>query len=234
MGVFEEILKLSKQLYPTGRAFKNPNGSFMDGLNRALSVSESQAVEDANSILDNILPDNDNFTAQDATDWEGRLGMIVNPTVDLEDRKAAILRKMNHPGTIPARQSHLYLQGQLDAAGFNVFVFENRFPLYGGGFETQNPITVSGGNFVWKQHGNFQHGQFSSGKAYDNIVANKIDENEKFKFDIGTNLRSTFFVGGTPFGTFADVPLNRKDEFRQLILQIKPVQTVGLLFINYV
>jgi len=32
----------------------------------------------------------------------------------------------------------------------------------------------------------------------------------------------------------ADIPSVRKDEFRQLILKIKPAQTVGYLFINYV
>jgi len=43
-----------------------------------------------------------------------------------------------------------------------------------------------------------------------------------------------WYVGGVNFGDFADVPVERKDEFETLILQIKPRQTWVGLFINYV
>jgi len=206
----------------------------MDAVNRGLSISENEAFTAANNVLNSILPDNDNFTAVDASEWEVRLGLIVNPAVPLVDRKLAILRKMNHPGTIPARQHHLYLQGQLQDAGFNVFVFENKFPIYLGGFETKNPLVVDPTGEIFFQHGpGILHGNIQHGKTYNNIVANKIDEGESFTFGIG-NLRRTFFIGDNPFGTKADVDIARKDEFRQLILKIKPVQTVGILLINYV
>jgi len=43
-----------------------------------------------------------------------------------------------------------------------------------------------------------------------------------------------WYVGGPTFGSFADVPADRKNEFETLILQIKPRQTWVGLFINYV
>lgn len=231
----EKIVSLTKQLYPTGRAFKMPKFGYLDKLHNALAESENQAYSDAVSILNSMLPDNDGFTADDATDWERRLGLITNESVSLADRKLAIIRKINHPGTIPARQNYLYLQGQLQAAGFDVYVYENRFPDGGGGYETYNPLTVSGGagSFAY-QHGDLQHGDFQHGAAFQNICVNHIDEAEDWLFNIGSNLKSTFFIGGTPIGTFANIDANRKREFRQLILKIKPVQTVAYLFVNYI
>jgi hypothetical protein len=72
------------------------------------------------------------------------------------------------------------------------------------------------------------------GIYYNNLIANRIDESLDVTFDIGSNLRATFFVGGETLGTFADVDIQRKEEFRQLILKLKPVQSIGFLLINYI
>jgi len=53
-------------------------------------------------------------------------------------------------------------------------------------------------------------------------------------FNIGSNLTSTFFIGGAVLGDFVNVDLLRRDEFRQLILKTKPVQTVGYLLVDYI
>lgn len=229
-----KIIELTRSLYPTGRAFKMPKDGVLDKLHDGLAESESEAYDDAVSILNSILPDNAEFTEDDATDWERRLGLITNDAVSLANRKLAIIRKMNHPGTIPARQHYLYLQGQLQAAGFDVYVYENRFPLYPDGYETRTPQEVSGGSGSGIQLGDFQLGDFQLGTQFFELVVNHIDPDFDNNFNIGLNLRSTFFIGGNPIGTYADVDLERKDEFRQLILKIKPVQTVAYLFINYV
>lgn len=107
------------------------NGFFqkmMDGL----AESESRFLDDSFSLLDSLLPDNDNFLTDDADQWEIRLGMITSIGATLEDRKAAITRKLAHPSTIKARQHFVYLEGQLRDAGFDVYVHENRFgdPVY--------------------------------------------------------------------------------------------------------
>jgi uncharacterized protein YmfQ (DUF2313 family) len=235
MAIADKILALTKQLYPEGRAFKMPDGGYLEGLHRALALSEEQAWNDAVGILNNILPDNSGFTSEDATAWERRLGIASNNSVSLSDRKAAIQRKLNHPGIVKSRQSWLYLQGQLQAAGFDVYVHENRFDDGAGGYETQNPLDVTSGSGEFQnQHGDFEHGEQQHGGWYENIIANHIEEDRDSVFDLGDNFRSTFFIGGQTFGDFADVDEDRKTEFRQLILRIKPVQTVGILLINYV
>ena len=262
MSNFEKIRRLTELHYPTGRAYKGPRGGWRDKLHKALALSEAQAYNDNLATLFAILPDNDNFTAQDATDWERRLGLITNSSVSLADRKRAILRKMNHPGTIKARQHYLYLQGQLQAAGFDVYVHENRFDdgldglvtidvsqfiglgieeiaTHGeaehGEIEHGDATTVYPELFTFAEHGEIQHGETEHGGwTYNEIIANEISAAADFGFNTGENLKSTFFIGGEVAGTFADVDADREAEFRQLVLRIKPVQTVAFLLINYI
>ena len=233
INFIDDIIKLSKQLYPTGRAFKMPVDGYLDKLTYALSLSENKAYNDAVAIKSSILPDNADFTVDDATDWERRLGLIQS-TASLSDRKLAIKRKMNHPGDISARQHYLYVEGQLQAAGFDVYVYENRFPDGGGGFDTQSPVDVFGGSgFLNSQHGQFNHGMRNHGGTWGDIVVNNIDLSRDISFSVGNNLRSTFFICGNPIGTVAYVPATRRNEFRQLILKLKPAQSVAYLFIVY-
>lgn len=237
MSIIDKIVTLSDQFYPSGRAFKFFKNSNLKLLHEALGLSEERAYNDVLATLDAILPDSPDFTEEDTNDWEKRLGMITNESVPLVDRNLAILRKMNHPGTVPARQHFLYLEGQLQAAGFGVFVFENKFPDGGGGIETRDPLTVAGSGVLDQvQLGDHQLGDVQMGGdlASGLQCVNDINEARDDLFDIGSNFRSTFYIGGDPVGTFADVDIERKDEFRQLILQVKPAQTVAFLLINYI
>ena len=233
MTIVETIQALTRQLLPTGRAFKGPADGWLQTLINALSLSEARAYSDATAILYSILPDNPDFNTDDATDWERRLGMIAS-TAPLEDRKLAIKHKMNHPGAIKARAHYLYIQGQLQAAGFDVYVYENRF-LVSGSYVTQTPYAVFGGTGVLNnQHGQFNHGQRNHGGIWGDIIANHIDVARDRIFNVGINLRATFFIFGSTLGAPAYVPANRRDEFRQLILKLKPVQNVGYLYIVYI
>ncbi|MBL4809318.1 MAG: hypothetical protein JKY43_04580 [Phycisphaerales bacterium] len=249
----DKLKKLTKQLYPTGRAFNLPFNGIIERLHDALIISENQMYSDAASTLDVILPDNNNFTSDDATRWEQRLGLITNLSVSLDDRKQAIIRKMNHPGTILARQSWDYLQDSLQLAGFDVYVHENIpeqniiqiLSLYSntgqqgngqqGYFQQGDVFSAFPNLFNQIQQGDLQQGMYQQGSfEYSNKIVNNIDEVKDSYIPVGSNFRSVFFVGGQTLGTFADIDANRKDEFRQLILKIKPVQSFGLLFINYI
>lgn len=233
MVIVDEILAFVKRMHPTGRAFKIAEGSNIEKLHRAFSVSGARAFNDAYSILDSALPDNLNFSVDDATLWEGRLGLITNSALSLATRKLAIKRKMNHPGTVKARNNYLFLQKQLRDAGFDVYVYLNKFDDGMGGYITKSPEEITGMADAI-QFGDVQLGDAQFGGGLNNIVVNYIDEDSDSVFNVGSNLRSTFFIGGSPIGEFADVDITRKDEFRQLILKTKPVQTVTYLFINYV
>jgi len=247
-----KLKKLINQLYPTGRAFNIPKNGVLDKLHDGLTISQNQLIEDSLSIFDSILPDNDNFTADDATRWEERLGMITNESVLLSDRKSAIIRKMNHPGTILARQSWDYLQEQLQLAGFDLYVYENipeqtveqilqpfsETGQLGDGqlddFELGDVFSVYPELFNCAELGDGQLGDFQLDECvYKNKIANNIDELKDIPFNIGQNYRSIFFIGGPVIGEFANVNEERKNEFRQLVLKIKPVQAIGILFINY-
>lgn len=231
----DQLLALTKQLYPTGRAFNIHNGSKIERLHKALILSEERAYNDFVSTLFSILPDNDNFTSDDATLWETRLGLITNESVPLEDRKAAIIRKMNHPGVVRARQNYLYIQEQLQLAGFNVFVYENPDLLSPADIiGSENTGIAEHSPNVEHMETGMEHGSTEFGSVFYNCIANSIYENEDAFFDVGENLRATFYIGGDPLGTFADVDEDRKLEFRQLILRLKPVQSIGFLFINYI
>jgi len=228
----DDLVKLSEQLYPTGRAWWLQLNTVFRNLHEGLALSESRALEFNTNLLNSILPDNDNFSTDDAANLERALGLFIQPSVNLEDRKAAILRKMQHPGNIPARQHYLYLQGQLQAAGFNVYVHENRVPLGGGQYEVRNIIPAICGEFNYNDtvYNNLGiSGSFSK-------LANYIDEDKDSGFVFGNdiNLRATFFIGGEIFGDYADVSELRKKEFRELILKIKPAQTACWLLINYI
>lgn len=240
MTVAERIVKLSSQLYPTGRAFKGPVIGDLHKLKQALAESEARFHDDARSLLNSLLPDNDDFTADDATDWERRLGLITSEGVALATRKEAIERKWNHPGTIKPRQNYRFLERELRNAGFDVYVYENRFAYGDGSYFTLTPDEfASGSPGVFTQtsiehsdeleHGDdLEHGQF----AWSNQIANYIEQAKDDLFLIA-DYKHTFFVGGSVAGTFANVDNTREQEFRQLILRTKPTQTVGFLLINY-
>ncbi len=152
----------------------------------------------------------------------------------MADRKLAIRRKIQHPGDIKARQHYLYVQGQLQAAGFDVYVHENRFEDYIDGLITKTPSELAGYAGVNEfQHNDGQHGDYQHGGGWGDLVANSIDISGDINFSVGNNLRSTFFIGGVNPGDYAMVPAIQRRQFRQLILKLKPVQTVAYLFIVY-
>jgi uncharacterized protein YmfQ (DUF2313 family) len=226
MSILEKISKLTKNLYPNGRAFGLFDGAVLSEFNEAIAQKESEVYQDALSILDSALPDNENFTSDDAEDWERRLGLITNDLVSLEDRKLAIARKMNFPGNVNARQASSWIEYQLRLAGFDVFVHEN--------FNGTDPGDLFAGDFVDNiEHGTFDHGEFEHGGLYNNICANSINAEDDYYFDWGSNLKCSFFVCGENIGDIANVDADREQEFRQIILKTKPVQTIAFLMVNY-
>jgi hypothetical protein len=250
-SVEDKILVLSKQLYPTGRAFKMPAGGDFEALNKSLAKILAETYQDAVSTLNSILPDNDFFLEDDAINLERFFGLISNPLVSLSDRKKAIIRKMNAPGVNPAKGNYLYVQSQLRAAGFDVYVHENiptqdpgnviiavGYGMLGeyelGEVELGDTYSYYSALFDFIELGECELGEFELGEYfYKNKVVNHIDEQADILFSIG-DFTSCFFIGGQVKGTFATVDINRKTEFRQLILKLKQTQLVAILFINYI
>lgn len=236
MSVAQDILRLSKQLLPTGQAFRAKENSNQERLFKALSLSDAQFNADAVSILYSIIPDNNNFTADDATDWERRLAISSSDLVPLSDRKLAILRKMAAPGINPAKGHYLWIQKQLQDAGFDVYVYENIFPTYPSGYAHYNPAIWNGNILSQFQQGDAQQGDFQQGYYLNNIAARYLELSEDIHFDLGGGAESIFFIGAGPntLGVYADVLETRMNEFRQLVMTLKQPQNIAVLFINYV
>ena len=141
---------------------------------------------------------------------------------------------MSNPGIQPAKGHYLTMQEQLQLAGFNVYVHENMVAQYPAGYTTLNPATLNPAILSESQHGGgSQHGDVQS-HYINQVVANSIYNVYDIPFNIGSDLNSTFFIGGQVLGTYANVPASREVEFRQTILQLKQTHRVAYLFITYI
>lgn len=219
-----KIGDLTKRLFPTGYAHKTISGGVKDKLIEGLAVSEQEVLDGADSILNSMLPDNNDFTTDDATRLEEYYGIITNSSVSLADRKDAIIRKMNHPGDILARQSADYIQGQLQLAGFNVYVHETTDSIENLGY---------GGTSV--QAGDAQAGETQFGHLlYNDKIVNSLDPDVDMVFMEDSLNRVTFVISGINTGTQGVIDANRRTEFRQLVLKLKPATTVCYAYINYI
>lgn len=229
MATIDKINQLTRLLLPRGRAFKMPFGGFFEKLMVGLAQSEARAYDDAAAILFAIIPDNPGFTLDDCEDWEVRLGLISNSAVSLSDRMLAIRRKMAYPGDIKARQHYLYIQGQLQASGFNVYVYEN---IWQSGYDlvTRTVFDVFNLTNIQLELGDAQFGDSQFGGGFHFFIANYIDPVLDAGFNVGSTLRFTFFIGGPIAGGFvpqANIPAARLSEFRELVLKLKPRRTTA-------
>lgn len=223
------LLLLGKNLYPTGRAWYMPENGDFENFNKAIDTAYARLVQDAKETIDSTIPDNDGFDEDDASLWEFRLGLITNDLVPIADRRQAILRKLAYPANVKARQHPLYIESQLRAAGFDVYVHENTKPY-------KTPSDILALDLTAVQHGGItQHGDAtqSGGGGFD-VIANSLDANEIFNIGSDENLWSTFFISGLNIEDIAEIPIERRAEFRELVLKLKPAQTVVFILINFV
>jgi hypothetical protein len=227
MTLAQTLQWLSQKLYPqNGRAWRMADGNIFFRLHRAINLSFARARAAALNIQDAQLPDNPNFTIDDAHAWYKRLGIYDSGLVPLADMKLAIAQKLSFPITPLNKQSLQYIQDQLQAAGFNVFVYQNKFSDGMGGFITKTPGEVLGsipaGNAVLN---NFTLGDVYLDEQWIDsgitLCANYLEEDKDADFITANQYRYTFFIAGATIDTFANVLASRKIEFRQLILKLK-------------
>jgi hypothetical protein len=226
----------------------------------AFLKSYERCYADVFSILNQTVADNEGFDQIDAGNWERVYG-LQNNNLNLEDRKSNILRRQSHPNGVAERGTAELIQSELQAAGFDVYVTENRFPDGAGGWEVVDPDALSATPYQYgiAEYGVAEYGGELVGLDYT-ICANHIEESldENFftqesslsqygvaEYGVAeyetptpeprdTQLRATFFIGGSSFPSIVSVPLARKDEFRQLLLKLKPAQSVVFLYVNYI
>jgi len=234
--MLNKLIKATKLLYPTGRAFRLYANNNLGRLHKALAQSEKRFYDAAQSMRDSLLPDNFNFTTNDAQDWERRLGMQIKPNVTLTQRKLAIQRKYNHPGDIKARQSIPFFQSELQSAGFSNLVVQKN--------KVNGQAVLHDEYFGLKHQTALEHGEEQHGQAIPDVVINSLegakDEAQFLQYldnvPSGTNLepfyRFSFLVSGENT-TIATIDKARRKELRKLILSLKPASMFCLLYVNY-
>lgn len=220
--------ELASQLYPTGRAFYMLKGFVMDKVHLALNMSFIRLINDCKSTIDSTFPDNENFNADDCELWEYRFGMVVDLNLSVDERRKAIYRRMSRGRNVPARQHKNYIEYQLQLAGFDVYVHENTFPYQ----KPQDIIAIASSNV---QHGgDSQHGiGMQHGGGRSQLIANSYKPDEAYSVS-DDRLWATFFIGGQILGNMANIPPKREEEFRELVLKLKPAHLVAFTFINFV
>jgi len=121
----------------------------------------------------------------------------------------------------------LFIENQLQLSGFNVWVHENFKPY-------QTPSEIVSLSLDNTQHGgDTQHGLGTvHGSLGFDVIANLDTPNESYS--IGGNIWATFFIGGETLGDLATVPQIRQQEFKELVLRLKPAHLVAFTFINYI
>lgn len=240
MAFQEQLLKVAKLLQPNGWAFTIPGSGEMHKLYRALMSDNiggfGRLYSDIVGLQDALLPDNPNFTIEDARAMYRRWGLYDSGSVSLANMKLAIAQKMSWPVTPFNGQTPEYIQEQLRAAGFDVYVYRNYFLP---GPVTKTPSEILGIPVGTAGYGMFGYGEagYGSTLADDGVtlVVNYLEEGKDAAFIITPEgYRSTFYIAGATIDSFADVPESRKIEFRQLILKLKAAQMCAILFINYV
>lgn len=229
----EDLANLVINLYPTGRVWNMSENSNFFKLHKGLNTLILAFLEDSYATIDSSFPDNANFTIDDATLWEYSLGLTLSPDLDLESRKKAILRKKAFPQNKKARQDIKYIETQLNAAGFNVKLYENVFYDDDGNLYYKTPSDILNNQVSLVQHGGTtQHGNGTQhGGGNSEVIANSIQQED---YNPGGNLWATFFIAGNSINETAYVPKIREKEFRELVLKLKPAHLVAYLFINYV
>jgi hypothetical protein len=222
---------------PTKGDFSYIGGIFYR-LHGVLSISFAQAYKDARGVQDAQLPDNAGFTIDDANLWYAWLGIYNSGLVPLDEMKDAIRQRMSFPKVPLDKQSPAYIQAQLRAAGFDVYVYKNKFDDGMGGFTTLTPAEILGIPVGSAIYGSVDYGEADYGETWAtagiSLIVNYIEDAKDADFAIGDNYKATFYIAGATVSTFADVPEVRHIEFRQLILKYKSLQMVGIMFVNYV
>jgi len=227
-SISDIFLQLNNDLYPTGRVWQNFDASILKTLHQALNASFIRLVEDSVATINSTFPDTELFNEDDVLLWEYRLGLITNTNIDLDIRREAVLRKLAFPNNIQPRQSRIYIEHQLQLAGFDVLVLENSPPY-------RTPDDVLGDVPGEIQHADdIQHGDNTqSGGANFEVIANSIEPGENFAIGGDDKLYATFFivrlVAGIMTAIDTEVPQSREREFRELVLKLKPASTVAYI-----
>ena len=193
--------------------------------------AKTQGYDDINTsignVLNQIIPDNDAFDLDDIESWE-RVLDIDNSTLTNDQRKNIILARLSYPNGQLYRQTQEFIQEQLRANGFDVYVHENRFNTGTNPFPFE-PVDINSAVY-----GNVVYGETTYGNVgvkYDTLLCNYVDKtiDEANQPIISDKQNNIFFIGGEVYPEQAYIDPAREKEFRHLVLSLKPAHSAAAL-----
>lgn len=240
MGFFHDIFRQKLSLLPTGRAFWTFPREIRNVFLRVMAKEDKRLVDDANTVKAGITPNHSGFNSTHAEAWERALALPINPNLSLSQRRNIIARKLNHPGDILGRSSSPYLNWTVKEAGFDVNLYRNRFDG-----EAKFPDEMVG-NQYWDdtEYGDTEYGGYGVEVIANHLeperdIADHFPNGLSDMYALGRKgMRQFIYIGddiqfdnsGNPY---ASVPLERRTEFRDLILTVKPSRSIALCFVAY-
>ncbi len=212
------------------------SGGFLYRLHRAIGASQIALWLANENIMDALLPDNPNFSEADAVDWYRRYGLYNSGSVSFTDMKAAISQRASWPVTPLNQRCAAFMTAQLQLAGFNVKVYQNKF-WTGSAYIAKTPGEVLGEPVSESFLGGFYLGDAELGSAHlldgVSLCVNYLEDALDEPFVVSNYNQSCFIADPASVTTFASVPAARHVEFRQLLLKLKSVKMAAFLFVNY-
>lgn len=241
------MINVFKHLLPTGRAWTITADKTLRKFFESLVDLVSNPRDAADAVYSDIFPS----TTRELDKFESQfgIGQITLPEAQRRERLAAAWRDVGG-------QSPAYIQGQLRANGFDVYVHEwwqpGTEPTVGTNTAAtpRNPLTVLNPTYGAVMPGVDCGEELAAcGEAFAEC-GNHLAGLEgyplvnKFVYDsddIGYTISSDpetwpfyMYVGGENFGDVAEIPAFRRYEFEALILRIRPTQLWIGVIVRYV
>ncbi len=241
------MINTFKHLLPTGRAWTLTVEKTLRKFFDALAPETEKPREFADDIFLDIFP----ATTRNLSAWENQFGLFNNKLSEAQRRTRLEVAWRDVGGQSPA-----YIQAQLQANGFNVFIHEwwvpGTEPAVGvhGTPTVRNPLSVLNPRYLLVVLGVDCGEELAAcgeelaacGEELAGSVGYPLVN--KFVYDsdiIGYTVPSDptkwpffMYVGGPNFGDIAEVPAIRRFEFEALLLKIRPAHLWIGVIVRYV
>lgn len=219
-----KILQVVLDRLPQGRAFQNPlMQAFITG-SQQIYIDIIKDIEKNADVSNNIVANYDNWL---------ELLIRLPHTTDPEKQVANVLMKLATAGAMSLE----YMQTQLRSAGFNVTVSSN--------YPAQNPFTYynKSVNMLVENEPDAVEGNpnaYLRDKATIDFIVNYIDNrddiynNQYFITNNPNTWHNCFFIHGNDgIDSAAMIDKTQRDKFRELVIELKDLQSWGLAYVFY-
>lgn len=252
------ICQAFKSLFPNGKAFKYAQGTDADKFQKALCHEPERIKAYFDNVKYSGIPGQipDDFLS----DWEDFLGIKKNTTLTSAQRQERIISRFISVGG----QGKDYIKSVLNASGFDVCVYENfpedgqrayttllgdcylGDTLLGDFSDRIDPRTLTNGTLIAGSP------DYSLQRVYTACLGDiwlgdaLLGSMGQFNGDVIIETEYTipsnadrfiffwFIAGCKGIYDFVDIPKERKNDFIELILQIKPIHTWAIAQINWI